>query len=94
MPEAPVVVPLVLGAQVDDRPQAQAEQQIDVLTVQPVEGVGPVQRPPAHPPAVVGLVAAEVAEVEAGVEADQALGEGRHACQATDVGDPGASGAW
>jgi hypothetical protein len=39
----------------------------------------------------VGLVATEIAEVEAGVETNQAFGE-RHACQATDAGDRGVDG--
>jgi hypothetical protein len=82
----------VLRAQVDDGPQAQVEEQVQVLTVEPVQRVGPVQRPPAHPAAVGGRVATEVTEVEAGVEANQALGERRHACQATDVRDRGTWG--
>ena len=86
VPEPPMVLKLVLGAKVDDRPQPQPEEHLEVRTVQPMKGVGAVQRPPAHSPAVVGLVAAEVAEVEAGIEPNQALGERRHVRQATDGG--------
>jgi hypothetical protein len=54
VPEAPVVLQLVLRAQVDDGPQAQVEEQVQVLTVEPVQRVGPdsvLQR--TRPPSAV-----------------------------------------
>ena len=56
------------GAQVEDLPDAEGGEHVELGVVEAVQGVGPVQGPPAHGLAGPAPVPAEVAEVERALE--------------------------
>src|SRR5690242_7658642 len=67
------VVDVGRPAQVDDCPDAQGREPVEVAGVEAAQVVGPVEAAPPHGPAVDRAVAAQVPEVEHVVEHDGAI---------------------